>query len=270
MAAEQTDKSGKTNPAGRNRVKRRRARQGAVASGSVRSVSNDKGRDRKCPERKCIVTGDIVSTDSLIRFVLAPDGSVVPDLKQRLDGRGVWVTAKRSCVMEAAARGLFARGFRTNIDKPEGLPDLIDALLEKSCLNALGLARKAGKVALGQAKVEAVARHKSSGVIVHASDGALDGRRKIMNALRAVGRDGEAGVIIEFTSNQLSLALGMPNVIHAALPGGGIADAFAKNCRVLKRYREKEAPGTSAAQVNSRKDDPGNVVEFPSEGMRTE
>ncbi|MEM6662503.1 MAG: DUF448 domain-containing protein, partial [Pseudomonadota bacterium] len=50
-------------------------------------------KDRDGPERRCIATGETGATDRLIRFVLAPEGGLVPDLAARLPGRGAWLTA---------------------------------------------------------------------------------------------------------------------------------------------------------------------------------
>lgn len=269
VMTEQTDKNSSKS------MRRSSARTRISAAGSARSDSESKSARRgtsirKPVERKCIVTGQTKPADLMIRFVLAPDGVVVPDLRAKLEGRGVWVTATRSYVMEASQKGLFARGFRCAASVPEGLSEMIDALLERSCLDALGLARKAGHIIRGQAKVEAAARHKTLGAIVHASDGAYDGQRKIYGAMLAGGRNDKVELINQFTSNQLSLAFGMPNVIHAALPDGGIADLFVKNCRRLLQYREKTASGEMPGSMGSGNIDPDNLVELSSEGARTE
>ena len=269
MVTERTDKfSG-------NNMQRSNARARLSAAGSARPACEPKPARRgisarKPVERKCIVTGQAKPADLMIRFVLAPDGMVVPDLRNKLEGRGVWVTATRSYVMEASQKSLFARGFGCAASVPEGLPEMIDALLERSCLDALGLARKAGHIIRGQAKVEAAARHKALGAIVHASDGAHDGQRKIYGAMLAGGRNDRVELINQFTSNQLSLAFGMPNVIHAALPDGGIADLFVKNCWRLLQYREKTASGEIPGSMGSGNIDPDNLVELSSEGARTE
>jgi len=225
---------------------------------------------RHGPERKCIVTGALRPAEELIRFVLGPDDIVVPDLKRKLEGRGVWVTATKTCVMEAAAKNLFARGFRRRVVVPDDLTGMIDAIMERSCIGALGLARKAGAVILGQTKVEAAARKKPLGLVLHAGDGSLEGRRKIRGALLAGGKNGQVAVFDLFTSEQLGLAFGQTNVVHAALSADGMAVAIAKNCRRLLRFREYETSGPAADQLGSRPRDTELETDIPSGSARTE
>src|SRR5579871_5287276 len=104
-------------------------------------------------ERLCIATRQVRPVGALIRFVIGPDGAVVPDLKRRLPGRGVWVTARRQAVAEAVRRRLFGRGLKAEVRVSPELPDAVERLLEQSALNALSIARKAGLVVHGFAKV---------------------------------------------------------------------------------------------------------------------
>ena len=84
------------------RLPKRRQRDGG---GSALPRANEPS------ERTCVVTRRTEPVARLIRFVMAPDGSVVPDLRRRLPGRGVWITAKADYVRTAERRRLFARGF---------------------------------------------------------------------------------------------------------------------------------------------------------------
>ena len=54
----------------------------------------------------------------MIRFVVAPDGSVVPDLKRRLPGRGIWVTATRAGARDAVAPRLSRASFKRESGSP--------------------------------------------------------------------------------------------------------------------------------------------------------
>ena len=54
----------------------------------------------------------------LIRFVIGPDGEAVPDLKRKLPGRGVWVTATQDALADAIKRKVFARGFKRDVRLP--------------------------------------------------------------------------------------------------------------------------------------------------------
>ena len=98
------------------------------------------------PERKCIATGDVQPRDGLIRFVLGPDGRIVPDLAGKLPGRGVYVSANRAAIDKAAAKGLFSRAMKQPVKLPDGLSDLIEQMLAKRVIDLISLARKSGQV----------------------------------------------------------------------------------------------------------------------------
>ena len=110
---------------------------------------------RGATERTCVVTRAVKPVDELIRFVTAPDGAVVADLKRRLPGRGVWVTATRAAVDEAVKRKAFGRGFKREVRAAPDLGREVEWLLERAALDALGIVQKAGRVKTGFAKTEA-------------------------------------------------------------------------------------------------------------------
>ena len=177
--------------------------------------------------------------DELIGFVVGPDPNVVPDLKRSLPGRGCWVTADRINVDRAVARKLFARAFKAEVRVPPDLGSLVDGLLAGSALGALGLARKAGAVALGATQVESAVRAGKAGAVVHAQEASDDGVRKIAQARRAVQRAGGPGICAYklFSEAELGLALGGTNVIHAAVLAGNPGMAALKRMVALDRYR---------------------------------
>lgn len=188
-------------------------------------------------ERTCIVTRAKGEPGDMIRFVIGPDAHVVPDLRHKLPGRGVWVVAQADKIAEAVKRRAFARGFKTEVVVPATLAADVEALLVKDCLQALSLANKAGQVVTGFAKVEAeIARGAVAG-LVEANDAGADGARKLGQALtRRFAPAALPPTVKLFTSLQLSLALGLANVIHAALNEGAAAGAFLSQCRKLDRY----------------------------------
>lgn len=190
-------------------------------------------------ERTCIVTRQVREPDELIRFVAAPDMSVVPDLKRSLPGRGCWVSAERSHVDTAARKNLFARALRTQATVPPELGASIDALLARNALGALGLARKSGHLALGAAKVEGAVRTGKAALVLHATDASDDGVRKIRQARRAVALAGGPAIPAYklFSSAEMSLALGGANVIHAAVLAGDTGRSALKRVAALHRYR---------------------------------
>ncbi|MGE3307448.1 MAG: RNA-binding protein [Rhizobiaceae bacterium] len=195
-------------------------------------------------ERTCIVTRTRAEPGDLIRFVVGPDGAVVADLKRNLPGRGCWVTADRAHVDKAVAKKAFARAFKAEVKVPADLGAAIDALLAKHALGALGLARKAGVLALGAAKVEATVRSGEALAVLHASEASADGVRKITQARRATEALGgpEIAAYKLFAEGELSLALGGTNVIHAALLASDAGQSALRRIIALDRYRG----GTSA------------------------
>jgi predicted RNA-binding protein YlxR (DUF448 family) len=197
--------------------------------------------DKSATMRMCAVSREVRPIDELIRFVVAPSGDVIPDLKRKLPGRGLWVSASRKTVAEAVRRHQFSRGFKRDVRAAATLPADTEALLERSCTEALAMAAKAGQVISGFAKVEGLLEQGRADALIHASDGAADGIRKL-DAI-AGQRDRNAGdsrdlpIVTALTSAQLDLALGRSNVIHAALLAGPASKTFLSRCQTLVRYR---------------------------------
>jgi len=190
-------------------------------------------------ERTCIVTRKAGEADSLIRFVRGPDGSVVPDLKRNLPGRGCWVTADRAHVDRAEAKKLFARALRADVTVRPDLGEMVDGLLARAALGALGLARKAGAIALGAAKVEDAVRKGAALLVLHATEASEDGIRKIASARRATVHAGGPDILAYklFSEADLGLAFGGTNVIHAAVLADGAGRSVLKRVVALDRFR---------------------------------
>jgi uncharacterized protein len=195
---------------------------------------------RRAPgsERLCIVTREVKPVSEMIRFVIGPDRNVVPDLRRRLPGRGVWVTATRAAVAQAVKRRAFARGFKAAVGVAPDLADEVERLLERSALDALSIVRKAGRAALGFAQVERALASEPVVALLHAADAGREGVRKLAAARSRVGEKAEdAPVMDQFTAAQLDLAFGRPNVVHAALLAGSASDGFLARYRNLERFR---------------------------------
>ena len=167
----------------------------------------------------CVVTRETMPADDLIRIVLSPENVLVPDLKSNLPGRGAWISARRTVVEYAAAKGVFTRALRSVVRDSEKLPGLIAHLLRQNAISRLSLAKKAGVLVSGAAKVERQIARRQTAVLLHAVDGAADGKRKIDGCLKSVyGEEANTVPVINFfTTEELSLALGLENVIHAAI-----------------------------------------------------
>ena len=204
-------------------------------------LDNGPRTDRSATMRMCAVTREVRPIGELIRFVVSPQGEVVPDLKRKLPGRGLWVSASRQTVAEAVRRNQFAKGFKREIRASATLPADTEALLVRSATEALAMAAKAGQVVSGFAKVEGLLGQGKAEALIHASDGAADGIRKL-DAIagqrsRNIGESPVLAIVTVLTSAELDLALGRSNVIHAALLAGPASKTFLSRCQTLVRYR---------------------------------
>jgi hypothetical protein len=208
-------------------------------------LDNGPRTDRSATVRMCAVSRQVRPIDELIRFVVSPQGEVVADLKRKLPGRGLWVSASRRAVAEAVRRNHFNRGFKRDLRVTQTLPADTEALLVRSAVEALAMAAKAGQVVSGFGKVEdALSQRQARNpvqALIHASDGAADGIRKLDALVRPnIGVNDESHpipVITALTSEQLDLALGRSNVIHAALLAGPASKTFLSRSQILVRYR---------------------------------
>jgi len=202
----------------------------------------DSGRRNAASERLCALTRKVMPVSDLIRFVVGPDNRVVPDIKKNLPGRGVWIAASRQVLAEAIRRKVFARSFKRDVAADAALVALTERLLERAALDALSMVNKAGLAVTGFAKVEASAAHPRLAMLVHAAEAAADGVRKLDAALRREPRgEAEIPVLRLFSGPQLDLALGRPNVIHAALLAGPETQRFIARLARLTRFRSGEA-----------------------------
>jgi predicted RNA-binding protein YlxR (DUF448 family) len=193
------------------------------------------------PVRRCALTRMRHPKEELIRFVLSPDGEIVPDLKERLPGRGVWVTAAHDLVADAAKRNVFARSLKAETKVPPDLAGKVDRLLSEAALGALAIANKAGEAVFGAAKIEEAIAKGRVKALIHASDAAEDGCRKLDAKFRAnAGLEAPPPVRL-FTSDELGLASGRSNVIHAAVIQGGAAAKFLAGASRLENYRKGSA-----------------------------
>jgi uncharacterized protein len=186
-------------------------------------------------QRRDLVTGEVMVEDRLIRFVVGPDGSVVPDLARKLPGRGLWVAADRVSVQTAARKGLFARSAKAKLTASIDLADQVDALLARRVLDGLGLAKRAGDLVSGFEKVAAALGAGRVAWLIEASDGAPDGRRKIMAAARKSPKSPQ--VMGVYGAVELGLALGGENVIHTAFLAGRGADRWTFDVLRLSGFR---------------------------------
>jgi predicted RNA-binding protein YlxR (DUF448 family) len=187
----------------------------------------------------------------MIRFVVGPAGETVPDVKRKLPGRGIWITASHAAIEEAVRRNVFARGFKRDVRVAGDLAAQVERLLQRAALDALAIAAKAGAVLTGFAKVEAALGRDDILALIHAADGAAEGKRKLAAALqrKSDAKPREIAVIDTFTGGQLDLALNRPNVVHAALLAGPGAATFLARAMRLERFRTGNSPDAVSAHA---------------------
>lgn len=213
-----------------------------------------RGRERT---RMCALTRSVRPEAELIRFVAAPDGSVVADLKARLPGRGVWIGVDRAAVAEAVRRNVFQRALKQPVSAAPDLADQVAERLKDAALGRLGLASKARAAVAGFAKTEAAIGGRDFAGLIVAADAAEDGRRKMEQALhRRFGETVPVPVIGLFSSEELGLAMGRPNVIHAAVLHGPAGRSFLGAADRLQRYL-----GAGGRQMRDRAAEPRDVMD---------
>lgn len=195
--------------------------------------------------RRCIVTRQALEKPAMIRFVIDSEGRVTPDLKERLPGRGLWVTASREALDQAVARNAFSKAAKQSVKIDRDLADRVVALAKRELTELLGLARKSGQLVAGFEKVDAALRADKVRVLVAASDGAVDGRGKLA---RIAGSGVE--ICAPLTAAELAQALGREHAVHAAIKAGGIAE---KTIIASRRFAALQlGPETDARELATK------------------
>ncbi|MTJ82539.1 MAG: RNA-binding protein [Telmatospirillum sp.] len=196
------------------------------ADGEKGALEEEKG-----PNRRCIASGQVLPVERLIRFVVGPDGNVVPDIEAVLPGRGLWLSASRDMVNTAATKNLFAKAFRRKVGVPPDLSERIEALLLRRCIDRIGLARRAGQAICGFEKVRGELKAGHGALLLAAADGAADGRDKI----RALAPD--LPLVAVFRGEELGAAFGRDRAVHALLTVGRLADGLKVDAARLAGFR---------------------------------
>jgi len=197
------------------------------------------------PFRRCLVTGEVRPKPELLRFVLGPDGRIHPDVAERLPGRGLWTLARRDIVARAVKQRLFCRAAGVTVAVDDDLECRVEGLLVRRAIDLIGLARRAGLAVCGFAKVEAALAAGRAAVLITATDGGADGRRKLK--ARAPGLP----LAETLTSAELGSAFGRESAVHAVLNGGPLAEAFLAVTGRLAGFRGTAA-GMSGAKASFR------------------
>ena len=204
-----------------------------------------RAKDREAAsERRCLVTGEVQPKSGLIRFVAGPDGMVVPDLSEKLPGRGFWVTADRAVLEKAVAKGVFSRGARAHVKADDDLVDGIEAGLARRVVDLVSLARKAGDAVAGFEKVKGWLADGKAKVLLQASDGSDRGKGKLWTP--PGGR--WFGCL---TASEIGLAFGRDHVIHSALAPGGLTDKVIRDASRLNGLRGQMGSSTAVKDAGT-------------------
>jgi uncharacterized protein len=183
------------------------------------------------PQRRCIATGTSGDRSRLLRFVVSPEGELVPDVAFNLPGRGLWLTPRRDIVERAVATRRFARAARQAVSVPPGLADRVEALLAQRCCDTIGLARRAGLAVAGFEKVCEAVRAGKALLLLSALDGAEGGRGKV----RALGRGMPLATVL--TAAEMGAVFGRDHVVNVALGAGRLTRRLCVDAERLAGFR---------------------------------
>ncbi len=203
-------------------------------------------KDRSEAERKCIASGKVLPKGEMVRFVVGPDNSVVPDILGKLPGRGMWVSTRASALQKACAKGLFNRAAKAQVTWTRDLPQRVEAALAARVIDLISLSRKSGRAIAGYEKVKTSLEKGEVKVLIQARDGSERGKGK----LRAP--DGKASFIGVLTANELGLAFGRENVIHCALAAGGLTKLVVEEAARLDGLRDADGGKSAGKDTKSR------------------
>ncbi len=198
------------------------------------------GRDTRKRFRRCLQSGVTDEREKMVRFVVGPENMIVPDIRESLDGRGLWLLARRDIMNAACAGNAFSRAARAKVKVAGDQADQVESLLRGRCLDLIGLARRAGNLVAGYGKVREWLQSGRAGLILTASDGADNGQRKIRGLARGLP------VISLFSGTELGAALGRPHLVHAALAEGNLARELLREAARLTGLMEPDH-GSQAA-----------------------
>lgn len=185
------------------------------------------------PERRCIVTGEVAPKAGLLRFVVGPDGAVVPDLAEKLPGRGMWLTADRAVIEQAVRKNPFSRSAKAPVTVPPDLPEQVESGLARRLVGLIALARKAGEAVAGFEKVKDWLAQGRAKVLLQASDGSERGKEKLWTPTG--GR-----YFSVLTAEELGVAFGRQRVIHGALAAGGLSTRVVEEAAKLAGLRKQD------------------------------
>lgn len=180
--------------------------------------------------RKCIATGEVRETAGMVRFVVGPDGQIVPDIMGKLPGRGIWVTSTRAALEQAIKKGAFGRSAKAQVTVPDDLIAQVEAGLIRRLVEMIALARKSGDAVTGYEKVKDWLIKDRAEILLQSSDGSERGKSKLSTPM-------DGFFIGWLTMDELGQAFGRQTAVHAAIGAGGLAPRVVEEAARLKGLR---------------------------------
>ena len=181
---------------------------------------------REKKKRRCLVTGDLLPFHALLRFVADPGARLLPDLQNRLSGRGMWVLARRSYVAKALVKKLFERAHGAPLSVAEDLPDRLETLLREAALSSLGIAARGGQILYGEEAALRAASDKTSLLRLRAAS----------PETRRFARFSGSPYLYLFSDQEMAAALGRSALRRLALRQSPAAPAARPALFALARY----------------------------------
>ncbi|WP_119167437.1 RNA-binding protein [Algihabitans albus] len=219
----------------------------------IRRGDGAPGRKTAGPQRRCLVTRASRLKGGLLRFVVSPEGMLVPDLSEKLPGRGLYVTPDRALLETAIAKKLFAKAARQTVEVPEDLPARVDELLRRRALDLIGFAKRAGQAVAGFDRVKSWIEQGRAALVVQAADGSEGSRQRLAGIAAAVGETlpesaGHHPKLVEmFGQAELGAAFGRTTAVHVAIAPGGLAKQLTSTTEQILSYETAAAAQKAAA-----------------------
>ena len=203
-----------------SRRKPRRRRRPTPSESRIEEPYLDEDEPETGPLRRCVVTRERDYRNRMLRFVVGPDGQVVPDLAAKLPGRGIWLSARRDVLETARARNAFARAARAPVSVPAGLTQMVEEGLTRRVTELLGLARRAGQAVCGFERAREWLAGNRAGIVVQARDGSREERARFLSGIRDVP------VAAPLPAQALGAVFGRDHVVHVVVAPGRLAETL--------------------------------------------
>ena len=183
-------------------------------------------------ERRCISTGSLMNTKSMIRFVIGPEGDVVPDVLYKLPGRGLWVGANKNSLEKAIKKNLFSFISRKPVKIDQNLDQNVQRFVLNRLIKLISLARKASQAVAGFEKAKSQLELKKAKLLIQAFDGSTREKSRLRPP------NGENTLINCLNMQELGLAFSKESVIHATILNGGLYKEISLEALRLTGLRE--------------------------------